>query len=126
MLKRVLSGALGAMQALNGALMLIDGRRWYDTVPGVTMTGPYNPHFVADIGAAFLAAGLALAARAWRVRYWPAALAGSAFLVLHALIHVLGLLQGHTHTAAFDIALIIIPALIALWTSFPNQGDLHA
>jgi hypothetical protein len=43
--------------------MLFDGATWYASVPGVVETGPYNPHFVQDIGAAFLVAGLALAAR---------------------------------------------------------------
>ena len=38
--------------------MLIDGQRWYSSVPGVVFTGPYNGHFVQDIGAAFFAAGL--------------------------------------------------------------------
>ena len=46
--------------------MLAAGPLWYETVPGVPDTGPFNPHFVQDIGVAFLVAGLALAARAWR------------------------------------------------------------
>src|SRR5678816_1493101 len=64
MWRRWLAGVLGAFNALNGVIMLADGRHWYDTVPGVVFTGPYNPHFVQDIGAAFLAAGLGLIARA--------------------------------------------------------------
>ena len=84
MWRRWLAGVLGAFNALNGVVMLADGRHWYDTVPGVVFTGPYNPHFVRDIGAAFLAAGLGLIARAWRVRYWPAAVVGAGFLALHA------------------------------------------
>lgn len=126
MLKRVLAGVLGLGQAANGVVMLAAGRRWYDAVPGVPMTGPYNPHFVADVGAAYLAAGLAVAARGWRARYWPAAVAGSTFLVLHALIHIIGLAQGHTHDAAVDIAGVIVPAFVLLWASFPDKGETHA
>ena len=55
MLKRILAGLLGAMTVANGAVMLAYGERWYAMTPGVPHTGPYNPHFVADIGAAFLA-----------------------------------------------------------------------
>ena len=122
MLKRALAYGLGLGQAANGVVMLAAGQRWYESVPGVTMTGPYNPHFVADVGAAYFAAGLAVAARGWRPAFWPAAVAGSAFFVLHALIHVAGLAQGHTHDAASDIALVIVPSIISLWVSFPTKG----
>ena len=39
MLRKIIAGAVGAVNALNGVLMLADGRHWYDTVPGVTHTG---------------------------------------------------------------------------------------
>lgn len=80
MLKRVLAGALGALSAANGAIMLSAGPHWYETTPGVADTGPFNPHFVADVGAAYAVAGSALLARAVRPQYWPAAVAGAAFL----------------------------------------------
>jgi hypothetical protein len=42
----------------------------------VTATGPYNPHFVRDIGAAYLVTGLGAAWFAWKPREgWPALLA---------------------------------------------------
>lgn len=87
-LKRILAALLGVGGALNGAFMLIDGARWYDTVPGLLHTGPFNPHFVADIGTAYVVASLALIARAWWPRYWPAAVTGAGFMAAHALIHV--------------------------------------
>ena len=131
MWRRWLAGVLGAFNALNGVMMLANGRRWYESVPGVVFTGPYNPHFVQDIGAAFLAAGLGLIARAWRVRYWPAAVVGAGFLVLHAAIHVImliGMMLGlcSDEAWAFDIALVIVPAALALLVSFPGKGETHA
>ena len=51
----------------NGVVMLAAGRWWYGAVAGVPETGPFNPHFVKDIGAAYLVVGAAfawLAARA--------------------------------------------------------------
>jgi len=131
MWRRRLAGLLAAFNVLNGLIMLAFSKHWYDAVPGVALTGPFNRHFVEDIGAAFLAAGFGLVARAWRTRYWPAALAGAAFLALHALIHLtmavamtLGL--GSDQTWGFDIALVIAPAAFALFVCFPGQGESYA
>ena len=66
-MRRILAALAAILGVLNGLAMLFAGRRWYETLPGVIETGPYNPHFVQDIGAAFLVAGLSLAARVWRV-----------------------------------------------------------
>ena len=33
---------------------------WYDADPGVSETGPFNPHLVRNIGVAYLVAGAAL------------------------------------------------------------------
>ncbi|KRR27138.1 hypothetical protein CQ13_21955 [Bradyrhizobium retamae] len=111
---------------LNGLAMLVAGPLWYETVPGVPDTGPFNPHFVQDIGAAFLVAGLALAARAWRPRYWPAAVAGAGFLAAHGLIHLVLIVSGHAHHAAFDLLAVVLPSALALYSAFPNQGEQHA
>lgn len=126
MIKRILAASVGVLSAGNGLMMLVAGERWYEQTPGVTDTGPYNPHFVADIGAAYAVAGLALAARAWRPAYWPAALAGSAFFISHALIHLAGLIGGHSHHAQFEIALVIIPAAVSLYAALPEKGAGHA
>lgn len=122
-LKRILAGAIGLTGALNGAFMLIDGARWYDSVPGLAHTGPFNPHFVADIGAAYLVAGLALIARAWRGRYWPAAVAGAGFMVAHALIHVADLTTERSGDPRVDVALVIVPAALAAWSAHPGKGE---
>jgi hypothetical protein len=116
---------LGASGVANGLFMLADGARWYDSVPGVAHTGPFNPHFVADIGAAFLASGLALIARAWRPRYWPAAVAGVGFIGAHALIHVLDLTMGRSTELTVDVGLVIVPALFAVWAAFPDKNELR-
>jgi hypothetical protein len=83
--------------------MPVAGQFWYANVPGASGTGPFNPHFVQDIGVALLVAGLALAAGTWRPRYWPAAVGGAAFLVAHALIHLVAIISGHDHHAGFDL-----------------------
>jgi hypothetical protein len=123
LIKRMIAGGLGVAGALNGVFVLLDGARWYDTVPGVPHTGPFNPHFVADIGAAYLVASLALIARAWRPRYWPAAVAGAAFMAAHALIHVADLTLQRSGDARVDLFLVIIPAALAAWAAFPDKGE---
>jgi hypothetical protein len=125
-MRRSIAAVLAALSVLNGSLMLLAGPTWYARVPGASETGPYNPHFVQDIGAAFLVAGLALAARAWRPRYWPAAVAGAGFLAAHALIHLAAVTTGHSHHAAFDLAAVVLPSALALYSAFPNQGERHA
>jgi hypothetical protein len=120
-LKRILAALLGAGGAINGAFMLVDGARWYDSVPGLAHTGPYNPHFVADIGAAYLVASLALIARAWRPRYWPAAIAGAGFMAAHALIHVADLSLQRSGDPRVDVGLVIVPAALALWAALPDS-----
>lgn len=125
-MRRSIAAILAVPTLLNGLVMLVAGPFWYGRVPGASATGPFNPHFVQDIGVALLVAGLALAARTWRPRYWPAAVAGAAFLVAHALIHLVAIISGHDHHAGFDLFAVVLPAALALYSAFPNQGEYHA
>jgi len=124
MLKRILSAVIGVGGAANGVFMLAAPPLWYDSVPGLAHTGPFNPHFVSDIGVAYLVASAALIARAWRPRYWPAAVAGAAFMVGHAIIHVLDIVSERTGNVNVDIGLVIVPALLAVWAAFPEKSEL--
>jgi hypothetical protein len=121
--KRVIAVPLGIGGASNGAFMLAAPPLWYDSVPGLAHTGPFNAHFVSDIGVAYLVASLALLARAWRPRYWPAAVAGAAFMCGHAMIHVLDIALQRTGNAGIDVGLVIVPALLAAWAAFPAKSE---
>ena len=86
---------LGLGAAANGAFMLLSPANWYFAVPGVTTTGPFNQHFVRDIGLTFLLVAVALLAgvskpRA-RVALWSAA---ALWLAGHALFHLWGVAAG--------------------------------
>ena len=106
-LDRILAGLLAAALGANGVVMLFASLAWYDAVPGVTATGPFNPHFVKDIGAAYLAAAGGLAWFAARPREgWPAMAAGAVFLALHALIHVYDAACGARPLADFQRDLV--------------------
>jgi hypothetical protein len=123
---RWIAAILGLFNAANGLAMLFANSTWWASVPGVSDTGPFNPHFVQDVGAAFLAAGVAQGLRAWRPVYWPAALAGSLFLAAHAVIHLVMIASGHDHHAAADLASVILPAALAVYSAFPTKGEQHA
>jgi hypothetical protein len=115
---RTISGLLGLFLGANALIMLFAGLWWYGAVPGVTATGPYNPHFVRDIGAAYLVTAGGLGAYAWRPREaWAAVVCAAAFLTLHAGIHVFDAACG-THPLSDvgrDFGGVFAPALIALW-----------
>ena len=125
-LRRSLLALIALMTVANGAKMLFDGRGWYDAVPGVQDTGPYNPHFVQDIGLAFIVASGGLFTTAWRPALWPAAVTGAAFLVAHAGLHLVGIAQGMTHHAGMELGLLVAPAFIALWAAFASKEVAHA
>jgi len=87
--ERWVSGGLGAGFLANGLVMLAAPLGWYDAVPGVPATGPFNPHFVRDIGAIYVMCAGALGWFAWRpAQGWPALSAAAAWLTMHAAIHV--------------------------------------
>lgn len=105
---------IGAYQSANGLFMLAAPALWYATVPGVTATGPANPHFIRDIGLAFIAAGAALFIGAVRRDRRCIAIA-AIFLGGHALLHLAEMLHGTTAMDALrDIALIVLPGLMPL------------
>jgi hypothetical protein len=113
----VLAGLLGLVMGANGLAMLLAGAWWYAAVPGVPTTGPFNPHFVKDIGAAYLVVAASLGAFAWRPAAAFSALVGAAgFLTLHAAIHVGDALASPTcgHDLVRDLPGIFVPALVSL------------
>jgi hypothetical protein len=131
-LKRALAAILALTMGGNGLAMLAAGGWWYGTVPGVTETGPFNPHFVKDIGAAYLVVG---AAFAWlAVRPSPiargATIAAALFLGLHAGVHLTDAIgdRGGLADLARDFPGVFLPALLAAWiaAAYPRTETRHA
>ena len=116
-----LTWIVGLGLAANGVIMLAAPAAWYAAVPGVPATGPFNAHFVRDIGAAYLVAGMALAAFACDRAARPAALAGAAFLALHALVHLWEATAGREAAPLFDVLLVFVPAVLAIWIAWPRS-----
>jgi hypothetical protein len=110
----------------NGAVMLTLPALWYGIIPGIAETGPFNPHFVRDVGAAYLVAGGALL---WFLRdksARPAAIAGAAFLTLHALLHLADAAAGREalRQLVLDIPTVILPGLV-IFTVARRRSTSH-
>jgi len=120
MLKAVCIGAavlMGVLALANGSYMLAAPSRWYLSVPGVTTTGPFNQHFVRDIGLIFLLIGTMLlvgaAKPASRVLLWTLP---TFWLCGHALFHwweVAVGISGHSAMAR-DFPAVTLPGVIGL------------
>jgi hypothetical protein len=130
---RMLSGLLALILGANGLAMLFASLWWYGAVPGVTATGPFNPHLVRDVGAAYVATAAALALFAARPRQAASVLIPAAlFLTLHSAIHVFDAVCGVRPLAdtARDFAGVHLPTLItlglALFAARPNKETRHA
>lgn len=108
--------AVGLGGIANAAWMLAGPMHWYTDLPAaVPDTGPFNPHFVRDIGCAFLTTGVALiwAARSRRFRLPLAAVAGL-FLVAHAVLHFYDTVRGaldHDHWL-LDLPGVYLPGIL--------------
>jgi hypothetical protein len=123
-MKRILAALLAVILGANGVAMLAAGLWWYGAVPGVTETGPYNPHFVKDIGAIYLVVAGALAWRAQRPAAGQGALvAAAACMVLHAVIHVVDAASGHHagHDLIRDLGGIYLPTAVTAWLAWPAK-----
>jgi hypothetical protein len=101
---RYLAGLMALLLGANGVVMLVASLPWYDTVPGVPTTGPFNPHFIKDIGAIYVMCGLGLAWFAWRptAAGWAAMAAAAAWLTMHAAVHVYDATCGASPLADFQ------------------------
>ncbi len=108
---------IGSIYTLNALVMWFAPMWWYETVPGITMMGPFNLHFVRDIGLVYLVAGVGLiyGTRAHQVAFfaclWPS---------LHALFHAWIFVQRGMPfdlVAATNLVLIQFPAWVSVWSA---------
>ncbi|MGB6087534.1 hypothetical protein [Parvibaculum sp.] len=111
----------------NGLWMLGDPAHWYGAIAGVSNTGPYNPHFVRDIGCAYLLIGLlTLGALRWPAASLPFLAAVTLYLLLHALLHVWDIAAARLPLShmLIDLPGVFAPpfaaALLAWWSTPRN------
>ena len=98
--------------------MLLFPLSWYTEFPaGISHTGPFNPHFVRDLGVTFLVIALAFG---WSARHLerarPVHLALTLFFTGHALIHVADIVMGRlpSNHWLIDMPGVFVPALIMI------------
>ena len=120
-MRGIMAWILGIGLAANGLVMLGGPAAWYAAVPGVIDTGPFNAHFVRDIGVAYFVAGSALVWFAIKAAARPAAQAGAAFLALHAAVHLWDAAAGreHVHQLLIDGPTVFLPPVLAIWIAWP-------
>lgn len=107
----------------NGAWMLFFPLSWYTDLPAaVPNTGPFNSHFVRDLGVVFLLIGVAFGWSALNLdRSRMVHLALTAFFTGHALIHLADIVAGrlpHSHWR-IDVPGVFVPALLMIVLAVP-------
>ena len=116
-----IAALLGVALIANGVFMLVAPADWYMAVPGVTSTGPFNQHFLRDIGLIFLLLGGAFLVGAaqphLRVALWAAA---SFWLTGHALFHFWEVAVGICSPSVLprDFPAVTLPAIIGIALTF--------
>jgi hypothetical protein len=103
---------------INGFWMLFFPHHWYANLPAdVSAYGPFNEHFVRDVGLAFFGSGVALgwaAISPLQRKTWL--IAGVSFLLGHAVIHAVSQFTGvgPHHVLQKEIAMIYVPAMLLI------------
>ena len=103
---------LAVVNVLNGVWMLADPAGWFTGIPAaVPDTGPFNPHFVRDVGVAYTVCGIGFG---WCAMHLEQALAVNVGITLfnagHAITHVADIIEGRLPPAHW---LIDTPAVFA-------------
>ena len=125
-MRKAVVWAIALMTLANGGAMAVAPEHWWAGVPGVGDTGAFNAHFVRDVGAAYIAAGLGLAWFAARPRERAVALVALTFLGLHASFHVLEFAGGHGGGGVTAILAVIVPTLIVGLAALWPGSKIHA
>lgn len=117
--------AVGGLSLGTAAYIWTATNHWYNSVPGVSLTGPLNFHFARDVALAYLASGAALI---WAgVKHdRSAGVCGASWLVLHAVFHIwIWIHRGSPMdvVALTNLTGIQVPAFLAMWatTSAPKE-----
>ena len=108
----------GLISLGNAVWMLVAPLHWYQELPAeVPDFGPFNPHFVRDIGCAFATIGFAfLWAALAPARRYALAVVGAFFYVAHALVHVFDTLREAVEPehVLIDFPGVYLPAIVLI------------
>ncbi|MEM7729582.1 MAG: hypothetical protein AAF311_09935 [Pseudomonadota bacterium] len=118
-MKRIVLASVAALFLVTSIAMFLAPSTVFHTLPGATMTGPFNRHFVMDVGIVFFVCGLAIV---WGMRKRDATALMFAFAwpCLHALLHLyMWVMRSFALDlpAAANFGLIQLPAWLGLWAA---------
>lgn len=105
--------ALVVFYLLTGLYIAVLPHDFYLDAPGASDTGPYNMHFVRDVGFAFLTSAAAIGYGIY-ARQKPVMVFGSLWLLIHGLFHLtLWIVHGMQldRASMIDAVVVSIPAL---------------
>lgn len=122
---------LAVVNILTGLQIFFMPQFFYDNVPGVSMMGPFNLHFIRDAGLSFLAAGLMQGFGVRKSNYLVCVVA-TTWPVFHALFHIqMWMARGFSLDLIAFVNLIGIqlPAWAALYAAMAlynsHKGTAH-
>ncbi|BBN81493.1 hypothetical protein PA25_14780 [Pseudoalteromonas sp. A25] len=113
----ITAAIMGVLSLANGIFMVISPEPWYWAVPGVAERGPFNQHFIRDLGFIYGLIGSSylcgLLYISQRVALWCLS---SAWLVCHAIFHIWEIWVGICGPEFFliDFGGVTLPALVSV------------
>lgn len=110
---RLLIWAFVAFYLLTGLYIAVLPDDFYLNAPGAQETGPYNMHFLRDVGFAFITSSVAIGYGVY-ANAKPVMVFGSLWLLIHGLFHLTLWVVNGAHldgAAAIDAATVSIPAI---------------
>ncbi len=126
-MRELMMWGLGAFYLITGLYLMVAPMHFYMTAPGVVDTGPYNMHFIRDVGFAFTLSALGMG-YGIRERLKPLVLFGASWLVTHGAFHLVLYLGHHDHmsaTALIDVAIVVFPAMFTAFLAVTYQPINH-
>jgi hypothetical protein len=120
---------MGFVLVVNATWQLVAPESWYWAIPGVPDRGPFNQHFVRDLGIIYTLSGVGLILGALnpqrRFGYWWAP---TFWLAGHAVFHVWEVLVGICGPISLleDFAGVTLPGLLALMLlEYARRDSVH-
>lgn len=110
---RLLIWSLVAFYLFTGLYIAVLPHDFYLNAPGAQATGPYNMHFIRDVGFAFLTSSAAIGYGIY-AGIKPVMVFGALWLLIHGLFHLtLWVLHGMQldSAALIDAVVVSIPAI---------------
>lgn len=119
----VLPGVVYALWLLAGTAIFLVPGHFHALTPGVALFGPFNAHFIRDVGLAYVASGL-VGLYGVRSGSVPVGVAAALWSCLHAVFHLhvwvdRGLpLDG---IFVFDLSFVIVPPFLVVLILLTNR-----